>query len=162
MTIREACSGDFADIRRILIAAFGQRAEANLVEALRETGDAIVELVAEEGDTIVGHILLSALKLPANCLALAPVCVAPDRQGQGVGSALIHAALEKAREEGWLAVFVLGDPAYYTRFGFSPDAAAKFETTYPKAYFMALELTPAALAAKNGAVVYARPFLNLD
>lgn len=161
MMVRETTSDDFAEVRRILIDGFGQAGEADLVEALRGAGDAIVDLVAEEDGAIVGHVLLSALRAPASCLALAPVCVAPQRQGQGIGAALIREALERARAEGWQAVFVLGDPAYYTRFGFSPETAADFETGYPRAYFMALELTPAALAGKSGPVVYAAPFLDL-
>jgi putative acetyltransferase len=160
MIVRETTSNDFARVRRILIEAFGQPDEAALVEALRDTGDAIVDLVAEDGGGIVGHILMSALRAPANSLALAPVCVAPARQRQGIGGALVREALERARAEGWRAVFVLGDPAWYTRFGFSVDAAAGFETAYPRPYFMALELVPAALAGRGGPVVYAGPFLE--
>jgi putative acetyltransferase len=162
MIVRETTSDDFAEVRRILIDGFGQPGEADLVEALRDAGEAIVDLVAEDDGAIVGHVLMSALRAPANCLALAPVCAAPHRQGQGVGAALVREALERAKSEGWQAVFVLGDPGYYTRFGFSTEAAAKFETSYPKAYFMALELAPSALTAKSGPVVYAAPFLDLE
>jgi len=56
---------------------------------------------------------------------------------------------------------VLGDPAYYERFGFTTWMAAKFETHYPKQYFMALELKPEALENRSGKVIYAEPFLEL-
>lgn len=54
---------------------------------------------------------------------LAPLAVLPGRQGWGIGSALVRAALARAKEVGWAAAFVLGDPAYYGRFGFAADAA---------------------------------------
>ena len=85
-----------------------------------------------------------------------------DKQGAGFGSALIREALVRAERSGWKAVFVLGEPAYYTRFGFSVAMAAKFKTPYPKEYFMALELIPGALEKQNGAVIYAAPFLELE
>ncbi len=94
-------------------------------------------------------------------MRLAPVSVTPERQKQGTGSKLIRESLEHARSDGWKAVFLVGEPEYYDRFGFRVSAAAKFETEYPKAYFMALELSPGALEHKDGAVIYASPFSAL-
>ena len=59
------------------------------------------------------------------------------------------------------AVFLLGEPEYYERFGFDAALADKFETEYPKPYFMALELTANALRDRAGAVMYAPPFSAL-
>ena len=153
--LRAERAADRTAVYRLTAAAFGREDEARLVEALRADGDVVISLVAEIERRIVGHVLLSRLENPARCLALAPVCVMPGRQGEGIGSALIREALERARAQGFAAVFVLGEPAYYTRFGFVP--AAPFETEYPRAYFMALALTD-ALEAKGGPVVYPAAF----
>lgn len=158
MRIRQEEPGDRKAIHALTAAAFGQEDEARLVDALRAAGRAAVSLVAETEWGIAGHVLLSRLKAPENCLALAPVSVAPPRQGEGIGSALIRAALTQAAAQGAAAVFVLGEPAYYTRFGFSLEAAAPFETDYPKAYFMALEVTPGGLAGLAGPVIYPEAF----
>lgn len=78
-----------------------------------------LELVAVEGDAIVGH-LLGARGAPGSpgVVAVAPLCVRLDRQRQGVGSALMNEFVERAEGQGWPAVVLLGDPAYYRRFGF--------------------------------------------
>lgn len=161
MILRTAAPDDRAAIRACVDAAFGQPEEGALVEALRESGDAAIELVAVIDGRIAGHVMLSALAAPENCLALAPVCVAPQFQRQGLGGALIRKAIEKARERGAFAVFLLGEPAYYSRFGFSREAASRFDTVYPKDYTMALELAPGALARLPGEIAYASPFSNL-
>ncbi len=75
---------------------------------------------------------------------------------------LIREGLARAKRDGWQAVFVLGEPEYYERFGFTAATADKFETEYPKPYFMALELTPHSLSGRTEAVIYATPFLALD
>ena len=86
----------------------------------------------------------------------------PSRQNQGIGSKLIFEGLARAKRDGWRAMFVLGEPEYYKRFGFSAATAEKFETPYPKPYFMAMELTRHALRERTGEVIYAPPFLALD
>ena len=162
MTIRDETPEDATAIRPVVTAAVGQAAEANLLEALRESGDAVISLVAERDGDIVGHILFSKLHEPDRCLALAPLSVTPSHQTQGIGAQLVQEGLARAKREDWRVVFVLGEPAYYQRFGFSVTKADKFETVYPKAYFMALELEPGALAECSGAVGYPIPFLALN
>lgn len=162
MIIRPETQADIAAVRAVVTEAFGQVAEADLVDSLRDSGDSIISLVAEEQGAIVGHILFSKLQAPGQCLALAPVSVAPGHQKQGVGSRLIKDGLARAKDDQWKAVFVLGEPDYYTRFGFDLTLAEKFETDYPKPYFMALELAPNALAERDGAIIYAAPFLALE
>ena len=122
----------------------------------------VISVAAEDGGGVVGHILFSKLQSPGECLGLAPVSVAPDRQGDGVGDALVTAGLERAKAVRWRADFLLGAPEYYQRFGFSVSAAHKFETIYPKAYVMALDLQPGALAQLSGALAYALSFLDLE
>ncbi len=162
MIIRDDTRNDVPAVRRVVVAAFDQEEEANLVDALRDCGDAVISLVAEDDGEIVGHILFSRLQAPDRCIGLAPVSVTPSRQNQGIGSKLIREGLARAQRDGWQAVFVLGEPEYYARFGFEVSAANRFETQYPKPYFMALELTANSLSERTGAVIYAPPFLAFD
>ena len=161
MIIRAAETADHAAIREILLAAFPEPDEANLVDQLRSDGDAAIELVAEDKGSIVGHILFSPVEAPFNALALAPVAVAPDRHGQGIGSALIEAGHAIARDTGWNAIFVLGEPAYYRRFGYDPAQAARFTSPYAGPYFMMLTLR-GDLDAAGGRVQHAPAFAALS
>ena len=124
--IRHARPADQPAIREVVAAAFRQPDEADLVERLRAGGDVVFELVAEEAGSIVGHILFSRLWADRTGLfaALAPVSVTPERQNAGVGGRLIRAGLETCKDFGAEGVLLLGHPAYYPRFGFSPEAAA--------------------------------------
>jgi putative acetyltransferase len=90
--------------------------------------------------------------------ALAPLAVAPARQRRGIGSALVRRGLDVCRERGRAAVIVLGHPSYYPRFGFSAALARGFRAPYAGEAFMALELTPGALAAGAGDVRYPKAF----
>ncbi len=160
MIIRAATLADHAAIREVLLAAFPGPDEAELVERLRADGDAAIELVAELDGRVVGHILFSPVQAPFRALALAPVAVAPDEQRRGVGAALIEAGHALAREQGWKAIFVLGEPAYYRRFGYDAALAAGFSSPYAGDYFMALALQ-GPLPATQGEVIHARAFASL-
>ncbi len=160
MIIRDSDKGDHPAVRSLTEAAFGGTAEASLVEALRDSGDPVFEFVAEADGEIAGHVLLSALAAPPGALALAPVSVAPAHQRQGI-AALIRHAIGRATAAGWTAIFLLGDPSYYTRFAFSLDAAKSYETAYPRAFFMALALKPNALKGMPKKVEYPAPFREL-
>jgi putative acetyltransferase len=162
MQMRSETKADYARVHALNCAAFNQRTEANLVDMLRARGEAVISLVAEDNSDIVGHILFSRLMTPQRCLALAPVAVLPERQNEGIGTALIRRGLSMAKQSRWLAVFVLGDPEYYTRFGFSVDAADPFEAPYPKEHMMALALAPGALNALEKTLAYAAPFSTVE
>jgi putative acetyltransferase len=160
MPIRDEAGADHAAVRRLHRFAFGGDAEGRLVDALRRSGAVAISLVAEAEGAVVGHVLLSRLDAPERALALAPLAVLPDRQRRGVGSALVRAALAHARHEGWAAIFVLGDPAYYARFGFDAEPARGYASPYAGEHFMMLPLRPASPPAV-GAVVYPAPFAAL-
>lgn len=162
VAVRIAQDEDAKAVESLITEAFGQPAEAKLVGALRKSQDAEIELVAETGGEIVGHILLSKLQTPQGCLALAPVSVLPEYQKRRIGSALIIEANQRAKAQGYAAIFVLGEPDYYTRFGFDVAAAGAFETEYPKEYFMVLELADGALEHLQRQVVYPAPFSGVD
>lgn len=146
----------------MLQAAFGGHSEARLVRALSEAGDIVLSLVAESDGAIIGNVVYSRLLIDREengASALAPIGVLPDWQAKGVGSSLIHDAhlrLKTAKER---LVFVLGDPAYYCRFGFSSEAARKFNTPYDGSHLMALALSEDS--RKDGIVTYAKPFSDL-
>lgn len=158
MKIRDEGPDDHSAIHDLIRQAFGRESEAILVEALRRDGDIVGALVAEHGNSIVGHIVLSRLTSPDGSLALGPVSVPPEYQRQGIGTALIRACVEQAGKAKWEAIFVLGEPAYYERFGFRAETAIGFETPYPVHNFMALELKKGALLARCGPVEYPRAF----
>jgi putative acetyltransferase len=159
--IRSEGPQDWRTVFEVVSSAFGRNAEAELVRKLREGGDAAVSLVAEVHGQIVGHVMLSKLGASFPALALAPVSVIPMRQRCGVGSSLIKAALKCAHDDGWEAIFVLGDPNYYEPFGFSREAAAGFESPYAGPHFMMLRLS-ASLAATAGRLSHASAFASLD
>lgn len=159
MIVRPARDADHAAIREVVVAAFGQPDEAELVDRLRADGDALVELVAEEDGEVVGHILFSPMTCepPAKIAALAPVAVKPGVQRGGTGIALNKVGLEACRAAGVEAVIVLGHADYYPRFGFSAELAKGVRAPFSGPSFMALELTPGVLATER-TVRYAPAF----
>lgn len=162
--IRPETAADHEAIRQVNRLAFGQDAEARLVDTLREGGYVRLSLVAEKDGQVVGHILFSDLPIITEAgtvpaLALAPLAVLPTFQRHGIGSALVRNGLDACREQGHRIVIVLGHPEFYPRFGFSHEATTKLESPYSgKSSFMALELAPGALAGVGGRVEYPPPF----
>ena len=137
--------------------------EADLIERLRAGGQVVSSLVAATDAGIVGHILFSDLDVRMDgrqvaAVALAPMAVTSGDQRRGIGSQLVRAGLDDVRRKGRTAVLVLGHPAYYPRFGFSPELARKLSSPYAGPAFMALELVPGALAGKSGTARYADAF----
>jgi putative acetyltransferase len=165
--IRPAEPRDAAGIRAVHVAAFPTAAEADLVAALDRDGDAVVSLVGEAQGEIVGHVLLSRMRVAGDgrtyrALGLGPVGVRPGFQGGGVGRRLIEGALAIARATGEELVFVLGEPDYYGRFGFSVEAAAPFASPYAGPYFMALALKQGLAIPERGDAAYAPAFAGLE
>ena len=159
MNIRPETAGDGTAIHSLVADAFGQAQEADLVDALREAGDLAVSLVATHDGWLLGHVGLSRLRSPERSLALAPLAVAATARNRGVGAALVRAGLERAKALGCEIVFVVGEPNYYERFGFSVKAAAAFPCAYAGPYFLALPLTGTPPAPAP--VVYAPAFESL-
>lgn len=160
MSIRAATPRDREAIRLVEEHAFGQQAEAGLVDAIVAEGDAVVELVAEEEGQVVGHILFSRLYVRGSgkdfaAVALAPLAVEPDFHGTGIGGALVREAHIRLKEAGERLSIVLGDPAYYGRFGYSHDRAAGFESDYQ---CEALQAQAWGEAPETGRLVYAPAF----
>lgn len=158
--IRNEEPGHQAAVRAVVEAAFARPAEADLVEQLHVDGDVAISLVAMEEDELIGHVVFSRMTAPFRAIGLAPISVAPSEQGRGVGSLMIEAGLKRAATEGWDAVFVLGDPSFYGRFGFEVGLAAGFTSPYAGPYFM-VKPVGGPLSAITGDVDYAPAFSRL-
>lgn len=164
LTVRDERPADRLAVRAVNEAAFGSPAEADLIERLRADDDARFGLVAEVEGQIAGHILFSRLPIALDngdsllAVALAPLAVMPSRQRQGIGVALVRQGLDKCQEQGIPAVVVLGDPAYYGRFGFSVAAAAALRSPWSGPYLMAIELEPGGLRGGRGVARYPAAF----
>jgi len=163
--IRPEESGDETAIRLLLVNAFGGEAEAKLVDDLRSAGDIVLSLVAARGGEIRGHILFSRLLVrngdetfPA--VALAPLGVHPAHQREGIGTALVEDAHARLAAQGEKLSLVLGEPAYYGRFGYSRERAAGFESVYQGEYLQALAWDDAAPA--SGRLDYPPAFADLS
>jgi putative acetyltransferase len=99
----------------------------------------------ETDPPVLGVAVLAHLLSPKGAVGLGPLAVRRDCRDRGVGKALIGASVERARRDGHRAIFVLGQPVYYTRFGFSVEAAGPFRSEYPPEFLMALELKDGGL-----------------
>ena len=162
ISIRSEKPGDEAEIHALTAAAFADMPfsdgdEPELVDALRAAGDLTLSLVAVDGAAIVGHIAFSPVTISdgsQSWYGLGPVSVAPAVQRLGIGSALIWRGLADMRERGAGGIVLLGNPAYYARFGFAHDPELRYPGP-PPAYFQRLVL---AGDAPNGIVTYAAAF----
>lgn len=150
--------------------AFGREDEGVLVNAIRKTRsyEFGFSLVAVKEDVILGHALFSKGFITHRnrrfkCLVLGPIAVLPEHQRKGVGKALIEEGLERAKEVGFGAVVVVGDPVYYGKFGFIPALSKKLRTTMkiPDENFMVKEISRNALRGIIGTVMFPREFLAL-
>ena len=164
LSIRTANPGDRAAIRAVEERAFDRKDEADLVDAIVAAGDAVLELVAVEEGSVVGHILFSRLKVQAggksfNAVALAPLAVEPSFQHSGIGGALIREGHVRLKEAGETLSVVLGDPDYYGRFRYSHERAAGFESAYQGDALQALSWGD---APTTGRLVYSSAFGPVD
>lgn len=129
--IRVERAGDADPIGALISEAFADRSyasgtEAQIVNALREAGALSLSLVAERAGQLIGQAVFSPAKIgEREVIALGPVAVIPELQGQGVGSALIREGL--ARIGPGKPIALLGDPNYYGRFGFKPAPLVTYE-----------------------------------
>lgn len=129
-----------------------QQTEGYIIDALRQSGALALSLVARQDGRVVGHIAFSPVVIDdgaSRWYGLGPVSVAPDFQRQGIGAALIREGLARLKEMGAAGCVVLGEPGYYTRFGFEATPALTYSGVPPE-YFMALAFT----ASASGEVAY--------
>lgn len=167
--IRPETAADRGDLLGVVRRAFGEHGDtvAALVEALGPYQAA--SLVAEVDGVVVGHVQLSRAWLDArqrlvDVLVLSPLAVAPARQGIGIGTTLVTAAVTVAEALGAPLVFLEGDPDYYSARGFEPGTKHGFLRPSPRIPEPAFQvrLLPAYEPWMRGTLVYPEPFWTLD
>ena len=164
MLIRSEALADQLAIDRLLKNVFPTEAEAALVRALRENGHNTLSLVACNDDgEVVGHLMFSPVQvgeIDTGVQGLAPLCVHPDYRQQGIAAQLVREGFDTLNEFGYPACVVLGDPAYYSRFGFKPaaDFGLRCKWDVPAEAFMAFEFAQGAFEQASGEVAYCPEF----
>lgn len=160
--IRPERAGDAAAIHSLVAAAFvghphSDGSEPGIVDRLRAAGALTLSLVAEQDGAIIGHAAFSAVTISDSAsgwYGLGPLAVAPERQGEGIGGALVRAGLDALRRSSAQGCVVLGEPGYYGRFGFTQMPALTFPGP-PAEYFQAI---PFDGPAPTGTVTYHAAF----
>lgn len=163
LVVRRERPADIPAVQVLTRDAFGQDLERDLLAALRadEGWLPALSLVAERDGEVVGHVVVTrgdVSGVPA--VGLGPISVLPALQRSGVGSALVHVVCAVAEASGESLAVLLGEPAYYARFGFV--AASSVDVLSPDPAwgdaFQARRLRP---DAPTGSFAYAMPFRRL-
>jgi len=168
ITIRPEAAADHAAIHAFVETAFqtakvASGTEQDFVDGLRASPGYLPELalVAVADDGIVGHVMLTRTAIDTDAgrreiLLLAPLAVALGERGRGLGARLTNTVIERARARGFDAVILVGDPAYYGRFGFraSTDFGVRNGSGIPDQYVQILELVPGALDGVAGTITF--------
>lgn len=160
--IRHERPQDISTITALTAAAFASQEHSShteqfIVNALRRSQQLTISLVAVLDEDIVGHVAASPVTISSGAqgwFGIGPISVWPDRQGQGIGSALMQAALAELQQLGATGCVVLGEPGYYSRFGFAVHPGLKLPDVPPE-YFQALSFGP---ALPQGTVQYHAAF----
>jgi len=135
LLIRPETESDIEAIYAITQAAFADRefsggTEGPIINALRADGDLTLSLVAEREGEIVGQITFSPVSIAGEIdglYALGPVAVRPELRHQRIGSKLIREGLSQLQDRNAKACVLIGDPAYYSRFGFIADCGLTYK-----------------------------------
>lgn len=162
--IRSELPGDMEAVHGLLASSFPTDAEARLVDRLRAAGHLTISLVAVAGDEVVGHVGFSPVvtAVGVSGLGLAPVATAQPFRGRGVAARLIRVGLDACVAAGVGWVVVLGNSAYYGRFGFGPAEEYGLTDEYGGgSAFQALELVEGSLPRGAGLVRYGAEFTQL-
>lgn len=166
--IREERPADFPAIYELVQTAFqtanvSNGDEQNFVNRLRASDNYLPELalVAEAEGRLLGHIMLTRtfLTTPQGqsfLLLLGPVAVVLEHRNQGIGTALIETACQRASAVGNQAVILVGDPDFYHRFGFQParNFGIRNTNTIPDPYVLVRELASGALQNTSGTITF--------
>jgi putative acetyltransferase len=164
MLIRVEIPVDAAGIDALLRKAFGRDDEADLVQQLREDGLLTLGIVATDDEGgVVGYAAFSPVDVAGvdrQWVGLAPLVVDETLRRQGLGEKLVYEGLDALNEFSYSAVVVLGDPAYYGRFGFKTATQYNLHCRWPgtEAVFQVYPLAEDALNEANGLVEYSAPF----
>ena len=161
--IREIEKSDLEEVFNLIYSSFGSNAEPDLVKQLILDGDVLINLVVDLSDTIIGNVVVSKITMEPDvglfCGGVAPVSVLPDQQSSGIGSQLMTEAIHESKKKGMDALFLLGDPNYYKRFGF---IVSKLKNDYSAEHFQELELTEGCLVNVKSKITYANAFFTFS
>ena len=165
MIIRNETMADSEAISEVTIAAFrtlpiSNHTEQFIIKALRNANALTISLVAELGGQVVGHIAFSPVTIADGSLnwhGLGPISVLPECQKQGIGKSLVNEGLSLLKNLGSKGCALVGDPAFYQRFGFQNNPALIYENI-PQEYFLVL---PFADNRPQGTVVFHDAFLAI-
>ena len=169
ITVRKEESGDIKAIDVVHMSAFEGDDEVGLIDSLRKSSSFVpdLSLVAEFNSRIVGHVLLTKVRLQhgakgTDILALAPMAVVPSQSHRGIGGELVAAAVSVARAQNYGAIIVVGHPEYYQKFGFEPGSkwGVHCNLPVPTEIISALELVPGTLGS-DGHVIFPSHFEKL-
>ena len=162
--IRTETDADIEAVRLIHLQAFGRETEADIVDTLRHKQAAVLSLVAVRRNEVVAHAFFTRVVITRDSghergVGLAPLAVRPDQQRTGLGTDLVRYGIAALKNRRHGVLVVLGDPAYYLRFGFRPAArfGLRCEFPAPEDAFMALPLDT-FWCGGAGLVRYAKPF----
>jgi HAD superfamily hydrolase (TIGR01509 family) len=168
LVIRPELPDDLPGIRAVNESAFRTKAEADLVDLCRQRGRIVLSLAAILDGQVIGHVLFTPVTLEpqdpgredlSTGLGIGPLAVLPEFQHSGIGSRLMRAGLEQVCRFGCSFDVLLGNPAYYSRFGFKPGAALGLSSDYDEGdAFQVLELHPGTLAGVRGRIKYIPEF----
>lgn len=147
--IRTETPADIVGIHALTAAAFAtaehsSHTEQFIVDALRARGELPISLLAVDNGLLLGHVAVSPVTVSDGSpgwYGLGPISVLPARQGQGIGAALMRAAIDALRQQGARGCVLLGEPGYYGRFGFRAEPGLVLPGV-PAEYFQALCLQP--------------------
>ncbi|MGN6374098.1 MAG: GNAT family N-acetyltransferase [Sphingomonas sp.] len=169
VVVERAAPKDAFDIDAVLNTCFPRPTEAMLVKQLAIDGDLVLVLLARDEQTrgALGLVALSRTLVaiggdPVPAVALAPLALMPAHRRSGVAEALVVAAIDEMRSAGALLMFVLGDPDFYGRFGFTAQSAEGFESPYAGPYLLALELQGGLPCGPRGLADHAAAFAALS
>ena len=149
MIVRPEQDGDIGAIRALTETAFKTAPHADgtehlIIDRLRAAGVLTLSLVAEVDGVVAGHVAFSPVTVSdgsAGWYGLGPISVDPSRQGEGIGGKLIREGLDRLKALGATGCVLLGDPAYYSRFGFAADPKLTLDGVPPE-YFMRVAFSP--------------------
>lgn len=164
--VRQTTAADYATVYQLIKTAFETAVhrdgtEQDFAVTLRESENYIprLDLVAEIDGHIVGHILFTHTTITTfdgdtyDTLLVAPLSVLLEYRNQAVGAGLMNEGLRIAAEMGYTAAFLLGDPDYYSRFGYQPSALYGIgHPTFPAEYLLAKEIVSGALKPVSGTI----------
>lgn len=148
LTIRQESPSDISAIHALTKAAFlnaphAAHAEHFIIDALRDADALFISLVAEDDGVVVGHAAVSPVCISGGLpgwYGLGPISVSPEHQRQGIGSKLMIEVLQQLKDKGASGCVLVGDPAYYARFGFKHQSSLLYPELPPE-YFQVISFS---------------------